>query len=301
MRLPDDMLALVCSHFWKQPRFVFLVMMACKGLRRHLTDRWWSQFWRLNQVYNLSLLHPKHWLVQPNTWTVRQYPAVLRLAYGLRCECCGARWHHKVRFPMKKRVCLLCMQDNHISSRVLMERYGLHAGALLTEWHRFVRYEPLASYRSVNALLEFTRDPVDMEVLSGHDKSLLFIWRPDLEAVVDLGAARAAHLSRIEACRVLQGAAKRLWISLRRRRYLLEEALVNEARRLPRRVPPVLPRGREETLLMHRRVSVPVLSYGEFTLKTAVEFLGRVPRGLMAFTDVTRIFEVDRGDLALCE
>lgn len=303
MRLPDDVLALVCSHFWKKPRFVFLVMMACKGLRRHLTDRWWRQFWRANQTYNVSLLHPRHWLLQSNQWTVRQYPALLRLAYGLRCECCGGRWHHKVQFAMKKRVCRLCMQEKHISSRVLMAKYGLHAGALLVRWHRFVRYVPLQSYRSASALLQFTRDPTDLEVLGLAEKQLLFIWRSDLEAVVDLPAAKVEHEARVGACRLLQSTVRRLWISLRRRRYFLEEVYVNEARRPSSRVPLVLPRSRVETILMHRLASVPVLSYCEFTLKTAVEFLGRLPPALMAHNDLTRVFrpEADPGDLALCE
>ena len=300
MRLPDDTLAVVCSHFWRQPRFVFLMLMACKGLRRHLTDDWWREFWRMNQEWNVGLGQRKLWLLDTNQWTVGQYPTLLRLTYGLRCECCGCRWHHKVRFGLKKRVCLLCMQDNHISSRVLMVRYGLHVGDLLVEWHRFVRYVPLTHYRSVKALSEYSRDPLDVSELGG--RHLLFIWRPDLEAVVDLAGAKAEHEARMRACRLVQGVVRRLWVGLRRRRYFLEELYVNEMRRPAPRMPLVLPRGREETVLMHRRVPVPVLAYGEFTLKTAVEFLGRLPRTLMMFDDVTQVFrpEADGDDSALC-
>ena len=212
--LPAEIMALACLQLHSSPRHVFLMLKACKGLRRHLTSEWWERFWKAHAPLIRWKLH--HLML--NEFSMQnlrpaQYSHVLRLVYGLRCECCGHRWHHTIVPLVQKRVCMMCMRERFISNRVLYYRYGLEVWRDLIEpYGHLIAYVPMTEYRYANQVLRmYTADPIDLEAFHGGAcprQNLTFLWRDDVEALFDLEACALAQKERLRAVNVLKAALR---------------------------------------------------------------------------------------------
>lgn len=211
-----DALSLVCTHFHSSPRFVFLMMMACKGLHQCLNDEWWHRFWKLHQAHTTVPRH--HYLSESLHGRLRpaQYAHVLRLVYSLRCQKCGARWHHRVIPLLKMRLCPLCLRDNLVSNRVLLFRYGLRACDVVDTHAHVITYFPLVHYRRRERVLrDLTQDPIDTASFDdARTQELMFFWKPDLAIVYDLDDCQARQRARLGAANRLKAAMRRLNLHL---------------------------------------------------------------------------------------
>lgn len=211
-----DVLTMVCMHFQKSPRHIFLMMKACKGLRANLDAQWWARFWAIHQACTTYKRH--HYLSESMHGTLRpqQYAHILRLVYGLRCERCSARWHHRVIPLLKLRLCPLCLKDNLISNHVLWHRYGLRACDVIEAHGHLVTYFPLTHYKRREQMLrDLTNDPIDTAPFEhAKTREMMFLWRPDLASLYDLPALQAEQRRRIEKTNRLKACIRRLHIHL---------------------------------------------------------------------------------------
>ena len=213
-----DMLSEACMHLQTSPRHVFLMMQVCRGLRANLHAQWWQRFWTWHQS---SLRHIRHHYLNEGihgTLRAPQYTHIFRLVYGLRCERCHARWHHRVIPLLNMRLCPLCVRDNLVSNRVLLFRYGLRACDVLEAHAHLITYFPLTAYRRrERALRDLTQDPIDLQDAfsrSSRTQQFMFLWRPDLEALYDLDACAAEQRRRLDATNRLKAAMRRLNVHL---------------------------------------------------------------------------------------
>lgn len=93
------------------------------------------------------------------------------------------------------RICTLCKQDHHVSNRVLFFTYGIRACDIVDKYGHLISYTGLERFRRPKEYVAFTRNPIDI----ADRPELMFFWKPDLERVVDLEAARQTQNERVAA------------------------------------------------------------------------------------------------------
>lgn len=205
--LPLEMLAMVCQHLHSSPRHVFLVVKAAKGLRALMTAEWWKRFWMTHM--SVSNRRYRHYFLRDFTAAPlrpAQMSHVLRIVYGLRCECCGARWRHRIMDLLKLRICQTCVHDRFVSNRVLYYRFGLNAADILIEHGHLVTYTPLRACKVNDGdLRRMTRDPIDFGVFQRtKHHELMFLWRDDVAKLYDLEACAIDQRRRVGAIDALK-------------------------------------------------------------------------------------------------
>ena len=205
--LPLEMLAMVCQHLHGSPRHVFLVVKAAKGLRALMTAEWWKRFWTAHMA--VSNRRYRHYFLRDFTAAPlrpEQMSHVLRVVYGLRCECCGARWRHSVMDLMKLRICQMCVHDRFVSNRVLYYRFGLNVADVLIEHGHLITYTSLHAYRvNDNGLRRMTRDPLDFDIFQRtKHHEFIFLWLDDVARLYDLEACAREQRRRIAAVDALK-------------------------------------------------------------------------------------------------
>lgn len=207
--LPLEMLAMVCQYLHRSPRHVFLVVKAAKGLRAFMTAAWWERFWAMHKT-TISAGYRHYFLREFTIVSLRpaQMSHVLRVVYGLRCECCGARWRHRIVELMKLRMCELCVRDRFISNRVLYYRFGLNVADVLIKHGHLITYSPLRQYKRGDAEFKrLTRDLIDVNGFHGglvKHQTLMFLWRDDVAKLYDLEACAREQCARLGAVNLLK-------------------------------------------------------------------------------------------------
>jgi hypothetical protein len=213
--LPMEMLVHICRFLHGSPRHVFLVMKAAKGLRALLDSEWWSAFWVLHR----RIVGVKFRRYFPRDFTLSvfrptQYSHILRIIYGLRCECCGGRWGHRIIGLMKLRMCGSCMHDRFISNRVLYSRYFLNVVDILMENAHIVNYLPLKDYRRTDSdFKRMTRNELDLDAFSEDTRKkvpFLFVWFDDVCKLHDMESLAVAQRGRVAGLNVIKAAMRRL-------------------------------------------------------------------------------------------
>jgi len=288
-RLSPDNWALVCSFLHREPRKIFMLLCAVKGLQ--FNDAWWATYWERHRAFNSTRKHRAHFYLGYEPVRPGQCKTLLRLVYGMFCSRCGCRFRHTIFERFRMRVCAECLRDNHISNVVLWFEYGLPLEAIAAEFRHYVRHHPLQAYKCPNEILCLTRNPLDIEFKGV--RKMVFFWKPDLERLFDFEALRAAQVLRVSALNVLKAAFKRVFVAKARGRYFLEQLHTNEVKRIVKPMcPPKImygtnwslasyadPRAACPTptlnlsLALRAQVPLPVLADDEYTTKTALSKL----------------------------
>ena len=210
--IPHEVLAMVAAHLHSSPRHIFILLKSAKFLRSHFTPQWWHRFWEQHKIIRGGTSNLRHFVLRNDAFgplRVPQYSHMLRLGYSLRCECCGARWHHSVNVLLKLRICNMCKFDNFVSNRVLYYTYGLRASDLINTQGHLLNWMPLDDYR-YNALKQITTNPIDFEGFTfGQHQRLVFLWLPDIKALYDLPALRSQQIQRKAAACTLAALFRR--------------------------------------------------------------------------------------------
>jgi hypothetical protein len=190
---------MVASYLHSSPRHIFILLKSAKFLRSHFTPEWWHSFWEQHKIIRGGTSNLRHFVLRNDAFgpmRVPQYSHMLRLGYSLRCECCGARWHHSVNVLLKLRICNMCKFDNFVSNRVLYYTYGLCASDLIDTQGHLLNWIPLDDYR-YNALKQVSTKAIDFEGFnSTKHQRLVFLWLPDIKVLYDLPALRAEQQRR---------------------------------------------------------------------------------------------------------
>jgi len=293
-KLPAEAWAAVALHLASNPRKVFMLVCAVRGLDWWLGTEWWSKYWAKHQEYIRHRGWTPHWFLRYRAWRhLRpvQYRPLLRLVYSLRCDFCGCRFHHGINHHLMVRICTTCSQDRFVSNAVLYVRYGISTAKLLEEWGAFVSYRPVGTYRTVRELKPYTRDAIDLEACNN---KRVFFWRPDVDRLYDLSRCEAEQAAKLLQINRLKACLKRLFIRILPPRYMVEHAFRNEMRRskeplllctwfvggpfslgwrtIPNRGDPSHIRSAFDKLI-ENYYSMPLLARDEYVLKTALRRL----------------------------
>ena len=285
----------ICIYLHKTPRKVFMLLCAVKDLDYWLNDDWWEAYWNLHQQYNISRSVYQHWYLRTDVLGMLRppmYKPILRLVYGLFCNCCGRRYNHQIIHQMKMRICAECRQEQYISNAVLYFEYGISFSDLIDRWQLFLRYLPVHDYRP-SEIATLSRNAID--VMPSCTREVVFFWLPDLKSLFDMPALRVQQTERVAKINLLKAVFKRAYASKLLPRHKVEALHANELKRIKK---PLLPatwfvgglqklgwrctrntenasipvvntwRRLKVTLRMHR--PVPILGKMEFVLKTAI-------------------------------
>jgi len=231
-RLPVEAWANVGLHLQCNPRKVFMLVCAVRGLDWWLDTEWWIKYWLKHQEYLRHKGWTPHWFLRYRAWRhlrPEQYRPLLRLVYSLRCEFCGCRYHHAINHHLMVRICTTCSQDRHVSNTALYVRYGISTAELLAKWAPFVSYRPVRVYRTVIDLITYTRDPIDLDACNSR---MVFFWRSDVNRLFDLSSCEAKQAAKVSHINLLKACLKRRFIQSLPRRYMLERAFRNEIKRI---------------------------------------------------------------------
>jgi hypothetical protein len=138
--------------------------------------------------------------------------AVARIESATHCGLCGAKHKLLQVWGLGMRVCSACMKDNLISGAALYHDYGInfhhHAERLQGTVYYF-----RCNLRVKELIKSLTRNPVDFSL---ENCSAVFFWKPHLQKVVDLDAARANIKcpARIAAAQKVSAAFRALYVRL---------------------------------------------------------------------------------------
>ena len=227
-RVPLEVWTSVALLLADKPRKVFMLLCAIKGLK--LDDEWWEALYKRTKPYQRN---GKMLLDFVKVYELRrscQFKVVFRLVYGMFCNHCGCRYHHKIFDPYNMRLCNLCLRENHVSNVVLWKDYGLGLEEIGLHYKELVRYMALTHYTKEKELTKFTRDPRDYAARK--TSKMIFFWKPDLCRFIDLDARAVEHRRKLDAVSVLKNVFKRTYATSVGKRYFVETLHENELKRM---------------------------------------------------------------------
>ena len=190
----------VCLQLDSNPRKVLMTICAIRGLSWWLDDAWWATFLKRVQTNLQRRGWEPHWFMRAAAFPNIRPPQcrqLIRLVYGMFCEMCGCRFHHRIHNGLMKRLCTECRHDNYVSNTVLYFEYGLSMEDILNPYFHFVRSSRLCEYIKASDYHTYTRHPLDVGGLP--KKQLVFFWKPDLARLFDLSALAIAQRRRVAA------------------------------------------------------------------------------------------------------
>ena len=225
--LSMDLWGQIVLHFFDNPRKVFMLLCAVKGLQ--LNDEWWEKLYHRHKAYNYARNYRPHVYLTYTPDRPELCKVVLKLVYGMFCTLCGCRFHHTLFEQYRMRICCECTRDNHMSNYVLWHTYGIGLEEIY-EYRMFIRHLPLCYYKKPKQMLHLTRSPLDLEF--ERERKFIFFWKPDLERFFDFDERRAQHRGRILASDIIKAAIKRLWVQTIPPRYYVERIHNNEVVRI---------------------------------------------------------------------
>lgn len=227
-RVPVEVWNTVALLLADSPRKVFMLLCSIKGLR--LDDEWWEALYKRIKPYKHKGRMMFNFVKLYELRRPCQYKVVLRLVYGMFCNQCGCRYHHRVFDPYNLRLCNLCLRENHVSNVVLWKDYGIGLEEIGLHYRHFVRYMALTSYSKESELVKFTRDPRDYAARK--ISKLAFFWMPDLRLFIDFEARAFEHRRALDAVGTLKTVFKRAYVASVGKRYFLETLHENELSRM---------------------------------------------------------------------
>jgi hypothetical protein len=270
-KLSTDVWGQISSHLIENPRRVFMILCTIKGLK--FTHEWWAFYWERHKLYLQRKNHSPHWFIKLVPRRPGVHKVILKLVYGLFCESCGCRYHHRIFVPFNMRLCCECKRDRHISNVVLWKDYGIKLQDIVPYRH-FVRFHSFQRYLCPKQILHLSHDPRDVGYFG--TRFMIFFWKSDLEKFFPLAEMQRAQLLRVSSLNIIKAAFKRAFAQKQKRRYLVEYLHSNEVARLGISVHSICwdKRSLADYLRYFEIKGVPkLLADHEFTLKTAASRL----------------------------
>jgi len=305
-----------CLDLDSNPRHVFMMICAVKGLGEIMSDSWWEAYWRRHQAKLAMKRHCPHWYLRTDSLGILRhalYRPLLTLVYAKHCSLCGCRYRHSINHQLKIRICNTCGQDSLLSNAALYFEYGIEFTEIVAKYEPFVKFFPMHDYKP-SEIATLSRNPID--VMPCVTRQMVFFWRPDVAAIYDLPVMRAAQIDKISKLNVLKAALKRRYAQAQRRRHVVEILHTNELRRIKN---PLMParwcvggaqklawrcRSRRESAslaqIAQRRAlqaklrmlhPVPLLAKNEYVMKTAIQKLTWEKCRIMAWNKDPRKFQ----------
>lgn len=224
--IPPEVIGMTAMHLVDNPRKI--LMLSC--VSKHITfdEKFWSDVWLKHRIYWKKTKKRPHFYLDYEP-TSDKCKTVLKLVYGMFCSMCGCRFHHSVFETYRKRICVNCLRDNHISNNVLYFRYGINLSEIIP-CRFFVRFISLKEYLNPDQIVRLSSDELDIN-FTGKQR-LIFFWKPDLLRFFNLEERATCFKNKMNAINLIKACFKRRFLQTIKPRHLVEYAISNEVRRI---------------------------------------------------------------------
>lgn len=226
LSIPPEVIGMTGMYLVDNPRKI--LMLCCVSKQITFDEKFWNAVWLKHRLYWKQLKRRPHFYLDYEP-TPDKCKTILKLVYGMFCSVCGCRFHHSVFETYRKRICINCLRDNHVSNNVLYFKYGIELSEIIP-FRFFIRFISIKEYLNSDQVTRFSANELDVNFTG--KKRLIFFWKPDLRKFFDLEMRATVFQNKMKSINLIKACFKRRYLQSIKPRHLVEYAINNETKRI---------------------------------------------------------------------